>query len=91
MALEIDAVYEKGVLKLPRELPLEEGATVRITIHDVSGRLVATIADGDFPAGYHDAVWGGEAGEARPSSGVYFVRMTANDRQITRRLVMLPR
>jgi predicted DNA-binding antitoxin AbrB/MazE fold protein len=33
MALEIDAIYEKGSLKLPRELPLEEGANVRITIH----------------------------------------------------------
>lgn len=31
--LEIDVVYEKGVLKPPRELPLVEGATVRITIH----------------------------------------------------------
>src|SRR5262245_3942850 len=31
--LEIEAVYEKGNLKLPRELPLVEGATVRITIH----------------------------------------------------------
>jgi predicted DNA-binding antitoxin AbrB/MazE fold protein len=33
MGLDINAVYEKGLLKLPRELPLEEGATVRITIH----------------------------------------------------------
>jgi len=33
MGLEIEAVYEDGVLKLPRELPLEKGATVRITIH----------------------------------------------------------
>jgi predicted DNA-binding antitoxin AbrB/MazE fold protein len=31
--LEIDAVYERGTLKLPRELPLVEGAAVRITIH----------------------------------------------------------
>jgi predicted DNA-binding antitoxin AbrB/MazE fold protein len=31
--LEIEAVYENGVLKLPRELPLVEGATVTITIH----------------------------------------------------------
>jgi predicted DNA-binding antitoxin AbrB/MazE fold protein len=31
--LQIEAVYEKGVLKLPRELPLIEGATVTITIH----------------------------------------------------------
>jgi predicted DNA-binding antitoxin AbrB/MazE fold protein len=33
MALEIEATYERGVLKLPRELPLEEGASVRISIH----------------------------------------------------------
>lgn len=31
--LEIEAVYEHGSLKLPRELPLEDGATVTITIH----------------------------------------------------------
>jgi predicted DNA-binding antitoxin AbrB/MazE fold protein len=33
MGLEIEAIYDKGVLKLPRELPLENGLTVRITIH----------------------------------------------------------
>ena len=31
--LEIEAVYESGMLKLPRELPLVEGTTVTITIH----------------------------------------------------------
>ncbi len=31
--LQVEAVYENGVLKLPRELPLVEGATVTITIH----------------------------------------------------------
>jgi predicted DNA-binding antitoxin AbrB/MazE fold protein len=31
--LEIEAVYEHGTLKLPRELPLQEGEKVTITIH----------------------------------------------------------
>ena len=31
--LEIEAVYEQGILKLPRELPLTEGQKVTITIH----------------------------------------------------------
>ena len=31
--LEIEAVYENGTLKLPRELPLAEGQKVTITIH----------------------------------------------------------
>lgn len=33
VGLEIEAVYERGTLKLPRELPIVEGATLRITIH----------------------------------------------------------
>lgn len=33
MGLEIEAIYENGILKLPRELPLVDGAAVRITIH----------------------------------------------------------
>lgn len=36
MALEIEVVYENGVLKLPRPLPVVEGATLRITIHPPS-------------------------------------------------------
>jgi predicted DNA-binding antitoxin AbrB/MazE fold protein len=35
--LQIDVVYEKGTLKLPRELPLAEGQTVTITIHPATG------------------------------------------------------
>jgi predicted DNA-binding antitoxin AbrB/MazE fold protein len=34
--LEIEAVYEKGTLKLPRELPLAEGEKVTLTIHPPS-------------------------------------------------------
>jgi len=33
MALEIEVIYENGVLKLPRQLPLEAGLKVKITIH----------------------------------------------------------
>ena len=70
---------------------LPQAARVRITIHDVSGRRIATVADGEFPAGVHTATWGAVSGAAVPSSGVYFARMTADGRQITRRLVVLSR
>jgi predicted DNA-binding antitoxin AbrB/MazE fold protein len=39
MALEVEAVYEHGVLKLPRELPLQEGQKVKITIHAASSAV----------------------------------------------------
>jgi predicted DNA-binding antitoxin AbrB/MazE fold protein len=35
--LEIEAVYENGTLKLPRQLPLTEGQQVTITIHPPGG------------------------------------------------------
>ena len=37
--LEIEAVYEHGTLKLPRELPLREGQKVTITIHPGAGAV----------------------------------------------------
>jgi predicted DNA-binding antitoxin AbrB/MazE fold protein len=43
--LEIEAVYEKGALKLPRELPLAEGHKVTITIHPPGG-VVGRAAQG---------------------------------------------
>jgi predicted DNA-binding antitoxin AbrB/MazE fold protein len=35
--LEIEAIYEHGILKLARELPLAEGQKVTITIHPTGG------------------------------------------------------
>ncbi|HYT91027.1 MAG TPA: antitoxin family protein [Gemmataceae bacterium] len=35
--LEIEAVYENGTLKLPRELPLAQGQKVTITVHPAAG------------------------------------------------------
>jgi predicted DNA-binding antitoxin AbrB/MazE fold protein len=35
--VEIEAIYDHGTLKLSRELPLQEGQKVTITIHPSSG------------------------------------------------------
>jgi hypothetical protein len=70
---------------------LPRAARVRITIHDVSGRRIATVADGNFAAGAHTAVWGSVQGGTAPGPGVYFARMTADGRELTRRLVVLSR
>ncbi|HEY7308278.1 MAG TPA: antitoxin family protein [Gemmataceae bacterium] len=39
MALEIEAIYERGTLKLPGELPLQEGQKVKITIQEVGSAV----------------------------------------------------
>lgn len=55
--LQIEVVYEKGVLKLPRELPLQEGQKVTIIIHPPGGvaqraygRLQSTLSREDLDA-----------------------------------------
>jgi predicted DNA-binding antitoxin AbrB/MazE fold protein len=35
--LEIEAVYEHGLLRLPRELPLPAGQRVKVTIEAIEG------------------------------------------------------
>ena len=39
MALEVEAVYENGVLKPVRELPLAEGQRVRVAIEIIGERI----------------------------------------------------
>jgi predicted DNA-binding antitoxin AbrB/MazE fold protein len=35
--MDVEAVYERGTLRLPQELPLQEGQKVCITIHPTGG------------------------------------------------------
>ncbi len=44
--VDIEAIYEHGTLRLPQELPLQEGQKVTITIHPTSSavkRLVGLV------------------------------------------------
>ena len=39
MGLEIEAIYERGTLKLSRELPLRDGQKVTVTIHSTGSAV----------------------------------------------------
>ena len=51
---------------------LPAAGRARLTVVDVAGRIVATLADGPFDAGEHQARWTGAA-----PAGVYFARLEA--------------
>ena len=57
---------------------LPQRSHVKLTVLDVAGREIATLADGAWDAGSHSVSWSGrtDAGMAA-SRGVYFVRMAA--------------
>jgi len=50
---------------------LTQMTNVRITIHDISGREIAQVAEGRFEAGSHTATWH----PASISNGIYFVNV----------------
>lgn len=64
----------RGHSSLSFELVAPSG--VGVTVHDVSGRLVRTLASGGHPAGVHTVTWDGtDARGVRSAPGVYFVRI----------------
>ncbi len=57
----------------------------RITIYDISGRLVREITIHDSRFTNHEVVWDTE----KLGGGVYFIRFTAGDYNITKKLILL--
>jgi predicted DNA-binding antitoxin AbrB/MazE fold protein len=67
--LELEAVYESGTLKLPRDLPLRPGETVAITVHlpETAGQRLRGLIrwkgsqeDLDFLLGPDNTPWSGK-------------------------------
>jgi hypothetical protein len=70
------------------ELP--RPSDVRLSVYDVSGRLVAVLVDGKLDPGGHEVAWRGRDSTGAPvASGVYFCRMEAGDFRGTIKMVSL--
>jgi predicted outer membrane repeat protein len=73
---------------IPYFLPAD--GTIRLTIHDAAGHLVASLTDEIRPRGEHTAVWDGRDNRGRAvASGTYLVRLEAAGRQQTRKMMLL--
>jgi len=69
---------------------LPRPTAVQLTVHDIAGRLVATLVSEDLPAGFHHVPWNGLSDAGRTvASGVYVARLKANDDVKTCRMTLL--
>jgi hypothetical protein len=69
---------------------LDAAARVTFSIYDAKGRRVSTLLDETRGAGPHQVRWNGtDATGTQVSSGVYFYQMTAGNRVLSRRMVLL--
>ncbi|MBN2564234.1 MAG: endonuclease, partial [Candidatus Eisenbacteria bacterium] len=69
-------------------LPSEEN--LQLGVYDLTGRLIAVLASGIYPAGGGAVVWDGRDAAGRlAGSGTYFVRMQAGDGSAVGKVMLL--
>jgi hypothetical protein len=78
----------RGGASVHFELPAEEALT--LTLFDVVGRQVRSLAQGSFTVGVHDVVWDGLTRDGRKApAGIYLVRLKGARTETTQHLVLL--
>lgn len=69
---------------------LQRDDHVRVTVHDLTGRLVNVLTEGDYMAGEHVLQWDGRAEDGRAlPSGVYLCRAAGRTEASLRRMTLL--
>jgi 1,4-alpha-glucan branching enzyme len=69
---------------------LPAAGRTRLTVHDVGGRAIATLADGRFTSGEHTVHWNGrDARGAAVAAGVYFLTLEHAGQVAVRRVPVL--
>lgn len=89
LAIAVESPFS-GASTLRLDLPVAAAASV--TVHDVTGRRVRTLAERRLPAGETALTWDGRNDNgARVADGVYFVTARTADARKTVRVVRLSR
>jgi len=71
---------------IPFALP--QRSVVKLRLLDLQGRIVRSLADGEFPAGQHQLRWDGRDDHGQVvRAGVYFVKLVTSDGTAMRRAV----
>ncbi len=85
LELALDAFPNPFARRATIRFTTPASGAVRLTVYDLLGRRIATLADGELPAGTHPVEWrtGGLA------SGIYVLRLEADGAVRTRRITLV--
>lgn len=76
----------RSVQMLAFNVPRSERVTARI--YDLSGRVVATLVDGEVPAGLQEISWKGEGPSGQPvPAGIYFAEVVSGNERAVAKLI----
>ncbi len=69
---------------------LPKRSAIRLTVFNLLGQVVSTLADGAYSAGEYRVRWNGQDTSGEPvASGIYFYRLDAGEFTQTRKMVLL--
>jgi len=69
---------------------LDQPGRIELMIYDVSGRKVASLAEGRWPSGSHESTWDGRLlGGAKASAGIYLIRLKSGETDLVTKTVYL--
>ena len=72
------------------DFALPTAGTIRLTVYNVLGEEIATLADGSYPAGMHSVTWRGVDGNGHSvASGIYLYRLEAPAKTVTRKMMLV--
>ncbi|MBC8415880.1 MAG: T9SS type A sorting domain-containing protein, partial [Candidatus Cloacimonetes bacterium] len=69
---------------------LKENSKVSLSIYNIKGQKIKTLAHDEFTKGSHSIIWNGrDSNDKRVDSGIYFYKLKAGDYQKVRKMVLL--
>lgn len=69
---------------------LPEQTKTMITVYDITGKLITILQDGIEQPGWHTITWNGEDARGNQCpSGVYFIKLNAEEAHIIKKLILL--
>jgi hypothetical protein len=72
---------------IPREL---SNSTVKLTIHSISGEVVATLINNEMPAGNYLTKWDGKSADNKAvASGIYFYNLRVGAKSVTGKMNLI--
>jgi methionine-rich copper-binding protein CopC len=71
-------------------LALPVSSEVELSVFNVLGQKVATLVEGEMPAGYHTVTWNGTSSDgSQVASGIYFYRITTEQFTTSKKMMLL--
>ncbi|SYZ74047.1 hypothetical protein TRIP_C60317 [Candidatus Zixiibacteriota bacterium] len=72
------------------DFALPIASQIELTIYNILGQKVKTLAEGEYPAGTYSEIWDGNNQSGRAvASGIYFYRLAADTRILIKKMVVL--